>query len=349
MIMFLFILPLFSSLASSVNVSLSYFLIATSGAPNLPEFVGVVMLNDMPVGYYDSNIKRAEPKQDWVKAYLEEEPQHLKWYAAQCLDHQQDFNADIYNLKRRFNQSGGIHILQRVSGCEVDYDTGEVSGFNRYGYNGEDFIWLDLEKKSWVAPRKEAFTIKERWDVEMPTIEYMKHFYLNECPKLLEKYMRYGETFLHRRVPPKVSLLQKTPRSPVTCHATGFYPNEFVMFWRRAGHEVQETALVQHWETLHNHDGTFQRSVTLNVSSIPDAEWEEYECVFKLDGAEDPVVTKLDEAVIMTNYPRTPRSSPAAVAVGVLALMLLLAAAIALSVRIWRRQRDGFQLANGNI
>nr|XP_057903664.1 uncharacterized protein LOC131102177 [Doryrhamphus excisus] len=336
-----------SSLASSVNVSLNYFLIATSGAPNLPEFVGVVMLNDMPVGYYDSNIKRAEPKQDWVKAYLEHEPQHLKWYAAQCLDHQQDFNADIYGLKRRFNQSGGIHILQRVSGCEVNYDNGNVRGFNRYGYNGEDFIWLDLEKKRWVAPRKEAHTTKERWDAEMPTIEYMQHFYLYECPLLLEKYMRYGASFLHRRVLPKVSLLQKTPWSPVTCHATGFYPDEAAMFWQRAGRQVRQETLVQHWETLHNHDGTFQRSVTLNVSSIPDMEWEEYECVFKLNGVEDTLVTKLNKAAIMTNYGGTPRSYPAAMVGGAVALMLLMA--IALSLRIWKRHPSGFQLANGNI
>ncbi|XP_061753309.1 major histocompatibility complex class I-related gene protein-like isoform X2 [Nerophis ophidion] len=332
---------LLSSQTFSEKVSLSFFLIATSGAPHLPEFVGVVMLNDMEVGYYDSNIRKAEAKQDWVMSYLEEEPQHLKWYAAQCLHHQQDFNADIFNLKGLFNQSGGVHILQRVSGCEVDYHTGEVTGFNRYGYNGEDFIRLDLETESWVAERKEALSSKEKWDDEKVTITFMKHFYLNECPRLLEKYMRHGGDFLQRKVLPKVSLLQKTPSSPVTCHATGFYPKGAEMFWRRAGKEVQQK-LVEPWETLYNPDGTFQKSVTLNVSSVPDGEWEEYECVFKLDGADDAMVTKLDKAVIMTNYldPGSPRSFSAAVAASVVALIILVAFAIIL-YRIRRRQHNG--------
>nr|XP_061786760.1 major histocompatibility complex class I-related gene protein-like isoform X1 [Nerophis lumbriciformis] len=334
----LILLLLSSQIFSAEKVSLSYFLIATSGAPHLPEFVGVVMMDDMPVGYYDSNIRKAEAKQDWVKSYLEEEPLHLKWYAAQCLHHQQDFNADIFNLKSLFNQSGGVHILQRVSGCEVDYDTGKVTGFNRYGYNGEDFIWLDLETESWVAERKEAHTSKEKWDDEKVTITFMKHFYLNDCPRLLEKYMRHGGDFLQRKVLPMVSLLQKTPSSPVTCYATGFYPERAEMFWRRAGKEVQQK-LVESWETLPNHDGTFQKSVTLNVSSIPDGEWEEYECVFKLDGADDAMVTKLDKAVIMTNYPGPPWSFSAAVAGIVVALIILVVVPIILC-RIRRRQHN---------
>ncbi|XP_061903434.1 major histocompatibility complex class I-related gene protein-like isoform X2 [Entelurus aequoreus] len=334
------IILLLISQTFSEKVSLSYFLIATSGAPHLPEFVGVVMLNDMPVGYYDSNIRKAVAKQDWVESYLKEEPQHLKWYALQCLHHQQDFNADIFNLKGLFNQSGGVHILQRVSGCEVDYDTGKVTGFNRYGYNGEDFIWLDLETESWVAERKEAHASKVKWDDEKATITFMKLFYLNNCPRLLEKYMRHGGDFLLRKVLPRVSLLQKTPSSPVTCHATGFYPEGAEMFWRRAGEEVQQK-LVEPWETLHNPDGTFQKSVTLNVSSIPDGEWEEYECVFKLEGADDAMVTKLDKAVIMTNFldPGPPRSFSAAVAGIVVVLIILVAFAIIL-YRILRRQHN---------
>uniref|UniRef100_A0A3B4X7Q8 Ig-like domain-containing protein n=1 Tax=Seriola lalandi dorsalis TaxID=1841481 RepID=A0A3B4X7Q8_SERLL len=55
---------------------------------------------------------------------------------------------------------------------------------------------------------------------------------------------------------PSVSLLQKTPSSPVSCHATGFYPHRAVMFWRKDGEDLHED--VDQGEILPNNDETFQ-------------------------------------------------------------------------------------------
>lgn len=73
----------------------------------MPQFVGMVMLNEDVVGYYDSNKDIAVPKQPWVQEYLSKDPDHLIWHANQCRHHRRDFNADIYNLKNHFNQTGG--------------------------------------------------------------------------------------------------------------------------------------------------------------------------------------------------------------------------------------------------
>lgn len=90
------------------------------------------------------------------------------------------------------------HVLQRVSGCEVDNDTGAARGFNRYGYNGEDFIVLDLDSETWIAPQQAARLTKRRWDDETATIQYIKHFYLNDCRDRIKSYMRFGGEFLNR-------------------------------------------------------------------------------------------------------------------------------------------------------
>ncbi|CDQ57413.1 unnamed protein product [Oncorhynchus mykiss] len=59
-------------------------------------------------------------------------------------------------------------------------------------------------------------------------------------------------------LPPSVSLLQKTHSSPVTCHATGFYPSGVMVFWQKDGPDHHED--VEYGETLPNKDGTFQKN-----------------------------------------------------------------------------------------
>uniref|UniRef100_A0A8C9X825 Ig-like domain-containing protein n=1 Tax=Sander lucioperca TaxID=283035 RepID=A0A8C9X825_SANLU len=100
-----------------------------------------------------------------------------------------------------------------------------------------------------------------------------------------------------------LSLLQKSPSSPVSCNATGFYPDRAMMFWRKDGEELHED--VDLGEILPNHDGSFQMSVDLDLSSVPAEDWRRYDCVFQLSGVEDDIISKLDKAVIRTNRGET--------------------------------------------
>ncbi|CAL8373891.1 unnamed protein product [Boreogadus saida] len=93
--------------------------------------------------------------------------------------------------------------------------------------------------------------------------------------------------------------LVRSPSSPVVCHATGFYPDRVVVFWRRDGQELHEQ--VDPGEVLPNHDGTFQLSVDLNLKAVPQEDWGRYECVVQLKGIED-ISTPLDPALIRTNW-----------------------------------------------
>uniref|UniRef100_A0A3Q1EUA2 Ig-like domain-containing protein n=1 Tax=Acanthochromis polyacanthus TaxID=80966 RepID=A0A3Q1EUA2_9TELE len=63
-----------------------------------------------------------------------------------------------------------------------------------------------------------------------------------------------------------ICLPLSTSSSPVTCHATGFYPDRADLFWRKDGEELIED--VDRGKILPNHDGTFQMSVDLKISSI---------------------------------------------------------------------------------
>ncbi|XP_033986909.1 H-2 class I histocompatibility antigen, Q9 alpha chain-like [Trematomus bernacchii] len=316
MLLFLLLLGIVGPRCTSARThSLKYFYTASSGVPNFPEFVIVGLVDEVEMVHYDSNTKRAEPKQDWMNNITEEDPQYWERETQISLGQQQGFINNIEVAKQRFNQTGGVHINQRMYGCDWDDETGEVKGYEHFGFDGEDFLILDLETESYIAPRPQAVLTKQRWEKNKGLMAQNKNYFTKECPEYLKKYVNLGRSSLMRTEIPSVSLLQKSPSSPVSCHATGFYPDRALMFWTRDGEELHDN--VDHGEILPNHDGSFQMSVDLDVSSFPAEHWDKYRCVFQLSGVKEDHVIVLDSAVIRTN-----RGNP-------LLLLLIIGAAVA--------------------
>ncbi|XP_067468556.1 major histocompatibility complex class I-related gene protein-like [Thunnus thynnus] len=284
----------------NVKHSLKFFTTTSSGVKNFPDYVVVALVDEVPTAYYDSIIKKLEGKQDWSQKMFEDDPQHLELCTQRCLSNQYDYKAHIDILKQQLNQTEGVHIFQMMSSCEWDDETGEVNGFGQFGYDGEDFIAFDLKTLTWIAPKPQAVITKHKWDRDRALNEGWNYFFTQQCPELVKRNLDYGKTSLLRTELPSVSLLQKTPSSPVSCHATGFHPHRAMMFWRKDGEELYED--VEHGEILPNHDGSFQMSVDLNLSSVTPEDWRRYECVFHLSGAKNDIITELDKAVIRTNW-----------------------------------------------
>ncbi|KAK0148420.1 Major histocompatibility complex class I-related gene protein [Merluccius polli] len=86
--------------------SLKYFQTGSSGVSNFPEFVHVVMLDEVQIYYYDSNSQKLEVKQSWMDLFTRDEPDALERGTRYLQRKQQDFKAGIKNLKKRFNQIG---------------------------------------------------------------------------------------------------------------------------------------------------------------------------------------------------------------------------------------------------
>uniref|UniRef100_A0A4W6D4R3 Ig-like domain-containing protein n=1 Tax=Lates calcarifer TaxID=8187 RepID=A0A4W6D4R3_LATCA len=304
--------------AASVIHSLKYFYTGSSHVPNFPEFVSVGSVDEVQMIRYDSSTETAEPKQDWMKKVTEDNPEYLAGEAEHWSRIQQAFKANIQTAKQRFNQTAGVHIAQRMFGCEWDNETGEVKGYDQHGYDGEDFIVFDLKTETWIAPKPQAVITKLKWDDNKASIAQWKNYLTQVCPEWLKKYVNYGRSSLLRTALPSVSLLQKTPSSPVSCHATGFYPDRAMMFWRKDGEDLHDG--VEKGEILPNHDGTFQMSVELKSP----APGQKYECVFQLSGVKDDIITKLEN--IRSNKEKPTDMTPTIVALVVLALVIAIAA-----------------------
>ncbi|XP_035284140.1 BOLA class I histocompatibility antigen, alpha chain BL3-7-like isoform X5 [Anguilla anguilla] len=282
--------------AFSASHSLKYFYTGVTAGIDFPEFTALGLVDDEQITYYDSNIERMIPKTEWVKENVGAD--YWDRETRKALGTQQTFKADIGNLMRRFNQTQGVHTYQNMYGCEWDDETGATGGFDQYGYDGEDFLTYDLRNQRFIAPVQQAFITAVKWNNDPALLENLKQYFTQECVDWLKKYVSYGRSALERTVAPKVSLLQKDPSSPVTCHVTGFYPRGVMVIWQRNGKDLDED--VELGETVPNEDGTFQTTSHLTVKP-EDWKSQKYTCTVQHKSLKQDIVLPVKEENIKRN------------------------------------------------
>ncbi|XP_061747114.1 major histocompatibility complex class I-related gene protein-like [Nerophis ophidion] len=305
--------------------TLQYFRTASSQVPNFPEYVSVGYVDEVEMSYYDSNIRKAESKQDWMNKITAENPNYWQRATEANFVAEHVYKDNIETFKKHFNQTGGVHTYQEMYGCEWNDETDEVKGWEQYGYDGEDFISLDMKTWTYIAAKQQAFPSKLSWDQNTFLRDSNKYYYTELCPSYLKKYVEYGKKVLMRTELPEVFLLQKTPSSPVSCMATGFYPDRADLFWRKDGEQILED--VEHGELLPNHDGTFQMSVELKVEVTAEVEGKD-------------LVTKLERKSILSNASHEGNVSVTATLAVLAAVVLLAAPIIIIFIIKCRRSRQ---------
>ncbi|XP_053719128.1 class I histocompatibility antigen, F10 alpha chain-like [Synchiropus splendidus] len=331
LLVLLFLLEIYA--AAAVFHSLRYFYTGSSGVPNLPEFMAVGLVDDVQILHYDSNSRRVELKQDWMKQVIADDPSYLERETGNFNGAQQEFKNTIGVVKQRFNQTGGVHTYQRMYGCEWDDETREVRGYYQDAYDGEDLIAFDLKTLTWTAASPQAVITKHKWDSYEGRNKYWQNYLTQYCPEWLKKYLNYGKSRLLRTELPRVALLQKKPTSPIVCHATGFFPAGAMLFWTKDGEELYEDVDVE--EVLPNPDGTFQMRAELRLSD-PSVDWGNYSCVFQLAGVMEDVVTPLRKEDIWTN--REPDLNLGLIVGAVVAAVVVLGLMVA-EFFVYRRRR----------
>ncbi|XP_053721242.1 class I histocompatibility antigen, F10 alpha chain-like [Synchiropus splendidus] len=315
--------------ADAARHSLTYITTASSGVPNFPEYVVVGLVNNVTFTHCDSHGRSVEPKQDWMTRLTHDDPEYLQRNTETCLTNWLVSKDNIKVAKKRFNQTGGVHMFQVMHGCEWDDETGEVRGHYQLAYDGQDFLSWDLKTLTWVAAKPQAVITKHQWDNNEGWNKYLQNYLKTQYPMWLKKLLEYGKSSLLRTELPSVSLLQKTPSSPIICHATGFYPPRAKLFWTKDGEELHDNVDIE--EVLPNPDGTYQMMAELKLPD-PSEDWERFTCVFQLEGVEEALHTNLDKEAILTNWKKD-QTVPIAVSVAVLVLLVAAAAVIGVVMR----------------
>ncbi|XP_017575233.2 BOLA class I histocompatibility antigen, alpha chain BL3-6-like isoform X1 [Pygocentrus nattereri] len=275
-------------LASAAHHSLQFFLTGITQGINIPEFTAVAQVDGLQSGYYDSNSRKVTLTGEWIKDNRDE--QHWKEVTKKSLRFQEDFRIFLDKTVQLFNHTVGIHTCQWMSGCELN-DDGTRRGYSRYGYDGEDFLSLDLNNLTWTAVNQKALAAKREWE-KTDKATNQKNFLENICIEWLQKYVEYGRATLERKVPPEASLFQKDSSSPVVCHATGFFPKAVNISWQKNGEDLHEDVELR--ETLPNQDGTFQKRSVLTVSP-EELDKHHYTCIIQHSSLEKEMVLQVSD------------------------------------------------------
>uniref|UniRef100_A0A671P6N1 Major histocompatibility complex class I-related gene protein-like n=1 Tax=Sinocyclocheilus anshuiensis TaxID=1608454 RepID=A0A671P6N1_9TELE len=260
----------------------------------IPEISSVTTLDGRQIDYYDSETGKLIPRQDWMKEFASGD--RWKAYTEIKEQVQQTNKINIRFLKEQFNQSLGVHTYQRMYGCDWDDQTKYLHGFDEHGYDGEDFISLDVENSRYNTAVPQGLITTTRWNNDRAQLTYLRRYYRDECTNWMLYFLISKKVDLERRAP-EVFLLQKDPSSLVLCHATGFYPAAVTITLLRNGQVHDED--VDLGKTLPNEDGTFQKTAILDV---PPHNWKkhQYVCVVEHNGKTIQKILTEDEIISNT-------------------------------------------------
>ncbi|XP_062978979.1 H-2 class I histocompatibility antigen, Q10 alpha chain-like isoform X2 [Elgaria multicarinata webbii] len=282
-----------SSQSSPSSLSLRYFYTSVSEpGQGLPQFITVGYVDDQLFIQYDSNTKTAQPRTPWMEKVGDEDPRYWDRNTKIAQNTEQKFRVHHVNLRRYYNQTGGFHSLQQMYGCELRGD-GSKGGYNQYGYDGRDYLALDMETLTWTAANTQAQISKRKREAEPAIAQRYKAYLEEECIEWLRRYLVYGKETLMRTEPPVVKVTHQASRKDLEtliCQAHGFYPKEIDATWRRDG-EIMDYETFRR-SVAPNSDGTYH--IWLSIEIDP-KERDLYRCHVDHAGLPEPLVLAWEE------------------------------------------------------
>ncbi|KAM5145662.1 saoe class I histocompatibility antigen, A alpha chain-like [Mantella aurantiaca] len=314
--------------------SLRYFETAVSSpGSGLPVFSSVGYVDDQEITNYNSDTRQDLPKTEWMKKLGDE---YWEYNTQISQRNEAVYKHDVQTLMSRFNQTGGIHIVQEMYGCELR-DDGSTEGYMQIGYDGRDFISLDTQNWIFIPTMNEAQITTQRWNSpEMREGERNKNYLENECIDFLKKHINNGREDLEKRVRPEVKVWGRRQSDGVTrlqCLVYGFHPRAVDVKWVRNG--VDHLPSEEMTPILPHPDGTYQIRITTDV---PTTEGDTYSCHVDHSSLEDETLS------VKWDPPGTGLSVGviAGIVIGIIAVLAIIIAVVLMI----RKNKNDYKSAN---
>ncbi|XP_040180852.1 class I histocompatibility antigen, F10 alpha chain-like isoform X1 [Rana temporaria] len=250
-----------------------YHTTVSSPGSGLPVYSEVGYVDDKEIANYNSDTRQYLPKTEWMKKLGSD------YWEGQTQTGRRNEAASKYNVQtamRRFNQTGGIHIVQVMKGCKLR-DDGTTEGYYHHRYDGREFMSLDTENGIFIPTMNEAQITTQRWNSpEERWGEIQKNYVENICIEWLKKYINNGREDLEKRVRPEVKVWghrQSDDVARLECLVYGFHPQLLEVKWVRNGED--DVSSYEKTPILPHPDGTYQIRVSVEV---PTREGDTYSC-----------------------------------------------------------------------
>ncbi|KAK9958176.1 hypothetical protein ABG768_012350, partial [Culter alburnus] len=261
--MFLILYSIFSE-----KHSVYYRFTVLTKADPFPPFSAVGVCDDREFAHYSNEAG------GWIKA-----PAHFKRNRINVNKHDRteplpepgesrdwykDLLRTLSNCTNSFPRCSELHVLQRIIGCELEKlpdGTVNLTVFDEYGFDGEDFISFNFYTMQWIDKNPKAKEIKEKWDLKTGRKKFLKN-YLEDCVHTISTYNNTNMS----RPDVHVVALKAAPddqnKQKLTCLATGFYPRDVQMNIRlyRINLEDQTSSGIRP-----NDDETFQMRISVKI------------------------------------------------------------------------------------
>ncbi|XP_030053157.1 class I histocompatibility antigen, F10 alpha chain isoform X2 [Microcaecilia unicolor] len=316
-----------------VSHSLTYMYTATYDHTGLLDFMAEGQVDDVLIDGYNRETQRKVPRQRWMEEALE--PEYWERGSQSRRKKELWFQQNVEILRRRTNESRGIHTLQWSHGCELTED-GIVHGISNFAYDGRDFLVFDKSNLRWIAASPYAEVTRHKWNADGEQNQALQGYLEGECLKWLKTFLNFGKTVFKRQAAPQVNITNWNSDDGATlvlsCLATGFYPPTLRMTWLHNESDIGQPQRPPR-DILPNSDGTYQLRATLHLTALEDG--GPYSCRVEHEALEEPQIVVWD--------PQTARGRDTrpGIAVGVMfstLILLALVAAAATAILIIKRR-----------
>ncbi|XP_030645167.1 class I histocompatibility antigen, F10 alpha chain-like [Chanos chanos] len=235
--------------------SLHLYFVASQGF-DLPDYFELMTVDDVPVFYYNSNMKGAIPVPEWLSSTTA-----IKFWDFST------YTAEIDNLKivkglksaaQQFNVTGASKNIYQAHGrCDLRPD-GTAQAFLTHAFNGKDFISLDIESKTFIATVPQAVLYKRLRERDQANLELVVYFYHTTCVEGIKEFLQHAPSLCIKKVP-ELRLFEKknSAFTEITCHVTGFYPRTVQVQWFGSDMQPVVEGVIE-GEVLPNGDGSYQ-------------------------------------------------------------------------------------------
>nr|XP_054414597.1 patr class I histocompatibility antigen, A-2 alpha chain-like isoform X4 [Pongo abelii] len=212
-------------------------------------------------------------------------------------------------------------------GCDLGPDGRLLRGYEQYAYDGNDYIALNEDLRSWTAADTAAQITQRKWEVAN-VAEQRRAYLVSTCVEWLCRHLEKGKETLQRADPPKTHVTHhpvSEHEATLRCWALGFYPAEITLTWQRDREDqIQDTEFM---ETRPAGDGTFQKWVAM---VLPSGEEQRYMCHVQHEGLPKPLTLRWE-----------PSPQPTIPIMGIVAGLVVLGAVVTgavVAAMMWRKK-----------